>query len=103
MFTDQQAATAMSCAGNLNVHTPNIDRLSSRGLRFTRAYCTFPLCTPSRLSMLTRRMLSKLGVSGNSGRIPVEDRKRSLGWLMRDAGYDCGHAGKWHAGARMVC
>lgn len=48
ILTDQQTADAMSCAGNPDVATPAMDALAATGVRFTRAYCTQPLCTPSR-------------------------------------------------------
>ena len=53
--TDQQYGGAMSCAGNEDVSTPAIDRLASMGVRFDKAYCAFPLCTPSRASMFSGR------------------------------------------------
>ena len=47
IFTDQQTASAMSCAGNPDLHTPNLDRLAAAGVMFNNAYCTAPLSGPS--------------------------------------------------------
>lgn len=96
LLTDQQSATAMSCAGNSDLSTPHLDGLAAAGTRFARAYCAQPLCTPSRASMWTGRTPTELSVRGNGQRLAPADLERSLGRLFDDHGYDCGYAGKWH-------
>ncbi len=48
IFTDQQAASAFSAAGNRFVSTPALDSLCRRGVRFVDSFCTNPICSPSR-------------------------------------------------------
>jgi iduronate 2-sulfatase len=56
----------VGCYGMPTAKTPNIDKLASRGVRFERAYCTFPLCGPSRNSMLTGLYPNSTGILANS-------------------------------------
>ena len=96
IMTDQQGAEAMSCAGNTDLHTPNMDLLASKGVRFTNAYCAFPLSGPSRAAMFTGYMPSQSGMIENE--MPLVDslRTNTLGSVVAAAGYDCVYAGKWH-------
>lgn len=100
IFTDQQNARMMSCAGNRYLHTPAMDSLAAQGVRFERTYCTNPVCTPSRFSLMTGRMPSEIGLRNNDHRhidaIPEHILGQGLGWLLRRAGYETAYGGKVH-------
>ena len=102
IMTDQQGAEAMSCAGNPDLHTPNMDLLASRGVRFTNAYCAFPLSGPSRAAMFTGYVPSQTGMIENE--MPLVDslRNNTLGSLVAAEGYDCAYAGKWHVNTLSI-
>jgi len=81
--------------GDPRARTPNIDRLSARGVRFDRAYCTFPLCGPSRNSFLTGLYPNSSGILRNEQifrqTIPLH---HSLPQAFRLEGYFAGRIGK---------
>lgn len=96
IFTDQHTASAMSCAGNPDVHTPNLDRLAAAGIMFNNAYCTAPLSGPSRGAMFTGHFPDAVGLSVNGAAMPDSLQTQTLGTLVKNAGYDCAYGGKWH-------
>lgn len=85
----------LSCYGDPLAKTPNIDRLAARGVLFDRAYCTFPLCGPSRNSMLTGLYPNSTGILANGQifrqTIPAQI---SLPQAFRRAGYFAARIGK---------
>jgi arylsulfatase A-like enzyme len=94
--TDQQFAGAMSCAGNDDLSTPGMDRIAEAGTRFERAYCTYPLCCPARGSFVSGLMPHQSGVVANKAQIDATLLPRTIGNVLREAGYDAALAGKWH-------
>jgi iduronate 2-sulfatase len=86
---------SMGCYGDAMVRTPNLDRLASRGVRFDVANCTFPLCGPSRNSMLTGLYPNSTGILANSQifRQTIPDAV-SLPQCFRQQGYFAGRIGK---------
>lgn len=97
--TDQQHHAMMSCAGNRWLSTPSMDRIAARGVRYERAYCSNPVCVPSRFSWWTGRMPSAIGMRQNGGiksALPAEIHEGSMGHLVSRAGYRAVFAGKVH-------
>ncbi len=101
IMTDQQSFNMMSCAGNPYIRTPNMDRLARCGVRFERAYCSNPVCLPSRLGMFTGTYPGDAGVIENNS-VPNEPwpdpvyMENGLGKLMTQAGYRAVYGGKEH-------
>ncbi len=92
--------TEMGCYGSRVAHTPHLDALAASGMRWDRAYCQFPLCNPSRSSMLTGRHPTSLGVLGNRDWFGVTcPQAVSLPRRFKDSGYRTIAAGKiFHGG-----
>lgn len=86
---------SLGCYGNSQVLSPNIDRLASRGVKFEKAYCQYPLCGPSRNSMLCGLYPNSTGIHQNSQifrqTIPSH---RSLPHSFRMEGYFAARVGK---------
>ena len=99
ILTDQQHAGMLSCAGNPHLKTPMLDSLAATGTRFELAYCANPVCMPSRFSMMTGVLPSRVGVETNGkGRAKVtpDVLEHSLGRVFGKAGYQTVYGGKVH-------
>lgn len=92
--------TELGCYGSTLARTPNLDALAATGVRFDRAYCQYPICNPSRVSMLTGRHPGTTGVLGNR----TDFRKAHPDWvtlpqLFKQHGYVSLRTGKiFHGG-----
>lgn len=125
VLTDDQGWMDSGVYGSKYYQTPNMDRLAGKGMRFTNAYSASPLCSPTRLSVLTGKYPHRLGMTSPVGHLPtlpanrplykgkgapwqaylVPDSKRELpnnvltyGKMFKAKGYATAFMGKWHLG-----
>lgn len=105
ILTDQQSYRMMSCAANHDLKTPAMDRLAASGMRFTQAYCSNPVCVPSRFSLLSGRMPSDIGMKNNNqlcDPMPEEIPRINFGAVLRESGYETYYGGKTHVPAAIA-
>jgi len=91
---DQLRWDYLSCYGHPHLHTPNIDKLAAKGVRFNRAYIQAPICGASRMSTYTGRYASSHGAAFNN--IPLNVGEKTMGDHLREAGMGCWLVGKTH-------
>jgi arylsulfatase A-like enzyme len=94
IMADQLRWDYLSCYGHPHLHTPNIDRLASRGVKFTNAYVQSPFCGPSRMSSYTGRYCHSHGATWNG--MPLRVGTPTLGDHLRKIGVNAVLVGKTH-------
>ena len=88
----------IGCYGDTIAKTPNLDRLAARGVRFDRAYCQYPLCNPTRSSVLSGRYPTSTGVFDNNTFLVLGKGHATLPFYFERHGYAVAAFGKiWHA------
>ncbi len=83
--------------GHPHVKTPVLDEIAAGGFRFDRFYAAHPSCSPTRGSFLTGRHPNRYGTFAPGW--STRPQEITSAHLLSEAGYRCGHFGKWHVGA----
>jgi arylsulfatase A-like enzyme len=98
ILTDDQRFDALGANGNPHIHTPHLNRLAARSVRFTQAHVVMSLCSPSRAAILTGRYGSSNGVTRLNA--ALREGEVTFAQLLKSAGYRTAMVGKWHVGGR---
>ncbi|MFO0927193.1 MAG: sulfatase-like hydrolase/transferase [Gemmataceae bacterium] len=113
ILADDLGGADLTCYGSTFHRTPHLDRLAAGGLRFTSAYASCPVCSPTRAALLTGKVPPRLGITdwlpGRPDRLdqplarpPLRQElaldEVTLAEALKKRGYATGHIGKWHLG-----
>lgn len=94
LYTDQQRWDALGCSGNPIIQTPRLDRLAAEGVNCDHYFVNHPVCMPSRVSFLTGKYPSTLGIYENGVEAPRD--WTTLPHMLRPYGYRSANIGKLH-------
>ncbi len=94
LFSDEHTGTVMGNSGHPHVRTPHLDRLAEQCYIYDNAYCNYPICTPSRLSMLTGRYPHQVD-AWDLGAI-LDKKHKTWGDYLTGAGYETALCGRTH-------
>lgn len=97
LIADDVSLNDFGCYGHPIIKTPNIDALAKDGIRFTNTFLTTSSSSPSRSSIITGRYPHNTGACELHS--PMGDEQISIAELLKNTGYYCAQAGKWHFGA----
>ncbi|WP_427016495.1 sulfatase-like hydrolase/transferase [Pseudarthrobacter sp. P1] len=106
VLSDDQGPWALGCAGNDEIHTPNLDALAAAGTRLENFFCVSPVCSPARASLMTGQIPSRHGVHDYLTGVEVGPQapdylagQALFTDVLAENGYRLGLSGKWHLGA----
>jgi arylsulfatase A-like enzyme len=108
LLADDMGYGDIGCYGSPDVPTPHIDSLTKTGTRFTDAYVSCAVCSPSRAALLSGQYQHRFGHEFNSGPVEREAQinfglppnTRIIPHYLKPTGHRCMAVGKWHLGAR---
>lgn len=109
IYADDLGYGELGCYGQKKIRTPNIDRLATEGIRFTRHYTGAPVCAPARCMLMTGKHAGHSYIRGNyelggfadsteGGQMPLPSEVVTVPEMMKQAGFVTGAIGKWGLG-----
>jgi arylsulfatase A len=99
ILVDDLGYSELNCYGNTFNETPSLDKMASSGLRFTNAYESAPVCSPSRASLMTGQHPARIGITDYlrpHGDQHLSEDLVTLAEVFKTKGYQTGMIGKWH-------
>ena len=87
--TCEDMSPNLGCWGDAYARTPNIDRLAAESVRYTGAFATAPVCSPTRSCLITGVYASSLGTMHLRSRLPIPPEMKGFPSYLRAAGYYC--------------
>ncbi len=105
LLADDLGYGELTCQGNPQIPTPQIDSLAKNGVRFTSGYVSGPYCSPTRAALMTGRYQQRYGHEFNpgpaqaaSGKFGLSLEEKTIGDRFKELGYATGWFGKSHLG-----
>lgn len=93
-ITAEDLSPHLGCYSDPYALTPHLDRLAARGVRYTRAFATAPVCSPARSTLITGLHATSLGTQRLRSQFPVDREVRGFPAWLREAGYYCSNNAK---------
>lgn len=110
LFIDDMGWSDLSCFGNRDAATPNVDRMAREGIAFEQFYVNAPICSPSRVAISTGTYPQRWKITSYLAHREMNEKRGMAQWLdpgapmlarsLKEAGYATGHFGKWHMGGQ---